>query len=403
MKQAYRRFGKQTLIDADSAPRGDYICPVCAHPVFLRNGLKQVPSFAHYQGYGSEACELFNGGQGQVVVAPSPEHAKLAVVPWNIALALEMAATHNSREWGLILSVPTPRIVDGRLHIDVGGRIQKLDLRNNTASSKRITAEPSKEPYRVCEVIPRGGVLDTHLGKECPGLDQEGTAFGPIKSEEKVIPRAREIHAGQDYIILWNEAQQIPIPEEFDAIDLAKNGEWNGALISIPSDPEETEKAWIFRVTGLPLRSRLSALVTLWPPVFERLNFRLVNVLANKCHLFSFDSLKQKNVALFVKSKTSELAATIYDVQSSVLKIQAGDEREFKIVARDDSDVELMVDRTRPLAPWHTTGINLLIQERDDAVNSYSLCDSRTAEVLQQVRMGRAKIIRSLGPKKMHS
>lgn len=123
-------------------------------------------------------------------------------------------------------------------------------------------------------------------------------------------------------------------------------------------------------------------------------------MLANKCHLFSFDSLKQKNVALFVKSKTSELAATIYDVQSSVLKIQAGDEREFKIVARDDSDVELMVDRTRPLAPWHTTGINLLIQERDDAVNSYSLCDSRTAEVLQQVRMGRAKIIRSLGPKK---
>jgi hypothetical protein len=298
-----------------------------------------------------------------------------------------------------MLSIPTPGVTSGLLSIDVGGRIQKVDLTQNQLTTRRITAEPSHEPYRVREIIPKLGILDRQLIKECAGLRQSGTAFGPLRKVDKLIRRATEIFAGQDYAVIWHSANTQNIPKTLDATPLATNGPWQGAILSIPPLLEANDRVWLAQFLGLLTKDALPTIVPVWPPLCERRTPQLLDAVAHKEHLFAIDSLKGQSAAVFVGNKATNVGANVHDIRRSVLKIQTSAESELKIVARGENEAELLVDLTRPAEPWQVNGIRLGILDEHSLRSSYSLCDSRIADALKLVRQGTAQLVDSSGPK----
>jgi hypothetical protein len=401
MREALRRFGEQKLVPAEQAIEEDYICPACRGPVFLCRGGVRIAHFSHYPGYGSESCELFVSihGNGASFQSPSEEHLALASHPSAVALAMRVEDARCEPGWGLALSIPTHGITSGGFTAFLGSHTQRIDLTLNHQSSVLLIATPSHQPYRIENIQPRFGILDARLVKDCSGLREGGTAFGPLGRKRQLIRRSNEIRCGQEYTVVWHDKHSRFIPDSLDAMPLAADGDWRGAKISVPPRPTSDEVRWLEDFLGLGVKEQLPNIVPLWPPLILRRGPQLQEAQFHPEYLYAVDSFTGPTVEIFLKAK-DVIGVRVQEPNNALLKIQPGQVDEFKIVARGSSNAELIVTLNRSTPAWRYEGIRLAFADADGIKTWISVFDNQLPDLLQQVRGGLIGLVEATGPKR---
>jgi hypothetical protein len=300
--------------------------------------------------------------------------------------------------WGLILSIPTPGVTAGRLCIDVGGRLQKIDLAHNQAAARQVVANPSHDTYRIVDVTPKFGPLDGRLIKECDGLRRGCTAFGHLTRVNKLIRRATEIFAGQDYVLVWHSNDTPTIPERFDAVPISPDMQWEGAIISVPRHLDEAERLWMRENIGPPIKNALPTIVPIWPPLCDRRTSQLLEATSHPNFLFYVDSLEGPEAALFLRTMGQDQVLNVHNVPTAIFRVPSNSAHEFKIVARARDEAQMVVSLTHMAPDWQVPGITLTFDEGEKR-STLSMCDSRIATIVGAVRRGDATLVSSDGPK----
>lgn len=242
-----------------------YICPVCKAKVFHRSGIRRKPHFAHWPGMGSPECEMFVPGlHGQNVHG----QGSLAIEKQRIELRLVIPSIGADRAgWSLELVIPPCRECQATLSLDVGGRIQTLNMRG-MQGRRRVTAEFSTASYAITGFSGKPDpsfVLS--VDRECRGLPSVGgaafTASG--RSEPRGFPRANELRVSETFALLWREPAQLDFPDELVIDRFPGRQGWNLALATLPDELTPECADWLHSFTGLPVAPPAPAITAVWP------------------------------------------------------------------------------------------------------------------------------------------
>lgn len=242
---------------------GQYVCPICKAKVSRRSGSKKTPYFAHWPGWGSSECQNFFPGQhGHDVLSK----VSVSVEKQKIELRLLIPTGVDRAGWSLELVLPTCRECRATVSLDVGGRIQTLNMRG-MQTSRRVTAELSVEPYRI---VSFSGKPDpwflAGVDKECPGLSTLGaTAFALGRGGQKGFPRTRELRSSETFALLWREPAETNFPDELVVNRLPGRQGWSLTLVTIPEEPSQECVDWLRSFTGLPIAPPASSIIPVWP------------------------------------------------------------------------------------------------------------------------------------------
>lgn len=401
MREALRRFGGQKLVLAEQATDDDYICPACLGPVFLCRGDLRIAHFSHYPGYGNKSCELYVSipGNGISIQSPSEEHLSLASHSGAVALAMRLEDSPYEPGWGLVLSVPTHGVTNGEFTALLGDRTERVDLTLNQQANVLLIAAPSHQPYRIENVHPKFGILDSRLVSDCNGLREGGTAFGPLDRKRQLIRRSSEIRCGQEYAVVWHDTHSASIPDSLDVILLASDRNWRGAKINVPPRPTSDEIRWFEDFLGLEVKEQLPNIVSVWPPLSLGKGARLQEAYFHPEYLYALDSFAGTTVDIFLKAK-DENGVRVMEPNKALLKIQPGQVDEFKIVARGSSNAELRVTLNRSAPSWRCEGIRFAFTHSDGMKKWISALDNHCSNFLQQVRSGVIELVEAAGPKR---
>lgn len=169
--------------------------------------------------------------------------------------------------WSIELVLPPCRECRATMSLDVGGRIQTLDMRG-MQSRRCVTAELSVSPYRIVSFSgkPEHSFV-VGVDRECAGLPILGaaafTASG--RGELKGFPRTQEVRVSETFALLWKEPAEPEFPDELVVDRLPGRQGWNLALVTVPDDPSPECGDWLRSFTGLPLAPPVPSIVPVWP------------------------------------------------------------------------------------------------------------------------------------------
>lgn len=264
---------------------GQYVCPICKAKVSRRSGPKKTPYFAHWPGWGSSECENFvpslHGHSAQSKGSVSVDKQK-------IELRLLIPTGVDRAGWSLELVLPPCRECRATVSLDVGGRIQTLNMRG-MQTSRRVTAELSVEPYRI---VSFSGKPDPSflagVDKECPGLFALGaTAFALGSGGQKGFPRTRELRSSETFALLWREPAETNFPDELVVNRLPGRQGWNLTLVTIPEEPSQWCVDWLRSFTGLPIAPPVSSIIPVWPFLTRKSSINVVECVKSGIILLS--------------------------------------------------------------------------------------------------------------------
>lgn len=264
---------------------GEYVCPICKAKVSRRSGSAKTPYFAHWPGWGSPECENFFPGQhGHDVLSK----VSVSVEKQKIELRLLIPTGMNRAGWSLELVLPTCRECRATVSLDVGGRIQTLNMRG-MQRSRRITAELSVEPYRI---VSFSGKPDpwfvAGVDRECPGLPALGAAVFALGSDgRKGFFRARELRGSGTFALLWREPAGVNFPDELVVNRLRSRQGWSLALVTIPDEPSQECVGWLRSFTGLPITPPAPSIIPVWPFLTSKSSINVVECVRSEMVLLS--------------------------------------------------------------------------------------------------------------------
>lgn len=253
------------LVSADKAPwSGPYVCPVCQGRVSLRSGAKRAPHFAHLPGWGSPDCENYVPGQYQL---NGLSHGAAHPQRQRMELRLKIPTGADRAGWSIELVLPPCRECRATMSLDVGGRIQTIDMRG-MQSHRYVTAELSVLPYRIVSFSgkPEHSFVNG-VDPECVGLPTLGaaafTASG--RGELKGFPRTQELRASETFALLWREPAEPGFPDELVVERLRGREGWSLALVTVPDDPSPECCDWLRSFTGLSVTLPRPSIFPVWP------------------------------------------------------------------------------------------------------------------------------------------
>ncbi len=242
---------------------GYYICSYCRRRVGLRSGPTRKNYFAHWPGVSSSACAYFMSGPLSHGI-----HDKVQIPSTRqIDLRLLIKKGQNAGSWSLELVLPPCRACHAYLKLDVGGRVQKLDMRG-ISSGFRVMAEPTANDYKILsfEGKPDPSFV-AGVARTCPGLPAWGaaafTAMG--RGTESGFPRAHALNRCGTYALLWSAPEAPELPEELLVERLKSRQGWNLALITVPEAPSDTCASWLQAFTQLSVMPAVPTITTIWP------------------------------------------------------------------------------------------------------------------------------------------
>lgn len=181
---------------------------------------------------------------------------------------LRLMITKGQRAaWWLELAVPACRVCDATVTIDVGGRLQHLDMRG-LAKGARVTAELSVQNYRIVSYSDRADpTFMTSMDRECPGLPSSGAAVFSASGREGAtgFPRAQELRGWETYAFLWSENAAPVFPDELVLDRFQSREGWSLALATIPEKPSEECMEWLRDFTGLLVNPPAPSITPIWP------------------------------------------------------------------------------------------------------------------------------------------
>lgn len=252
------------LVTADIASRTSYyICSYCRKRVGLRSGPSRKNYFAHWRGVSSSSCPYFiSGSLGHV------SHDKVQPLPTRqMDLRLLIKKGENAGAWWIEIVLPPCRACHAFVKLDVGGRVQKLDMRG-MGSGFRVMAEPTANDYRIMsfEGEPDPSFV-VEVARTCPGLPAWGAAaFTAIgRGAESGFPRAQALNRCETYALLWSAPVTPEFPEELLVDRLKSRQGWNLALVTVPEAPSDICISWLEDFTQLSVMPAAPAITTIWP------------------------------------------------------------------------------------------------------------------------------------------
>lgn len=242
---------------------GYYICSYCRKRVGLRSGVLRKNYFAHWPGVSSSSCAYFMSGPLSNVshgTAQAPQTRQ-------IDLRLLIKKGENAGAWWIELVLPPCRACHAYLKLDVGGRVQKLDMRG-MGSGFRVMAEPTSNDYKILSFEGRPDPsFVAGVARTCAGLPARGAAaFTAIgRGTESGFPRAQALNRCETYALLWSAPVTPEFPEELLVDRLKPRQGWNLALITVPEEPSDACISWLEAFTQLNVMPAAPAVTTIWP------------------------------------------------------------------------------------------------------------------------------------------
>lgn len=250
------------LTSAAQASRyGQYSCPACGKPVFLRHGNVRVAHFAHRPGVGTPECELFvptddvRGWSVAPTHPTSPVRPAENILPVRLLLALEpggVTRRHSSRQWELCITLPKSPNPHGQISFNCGGGVyRKVSLSTLALGPKTYPVDLDAADFAATWISyevyrPYAAVIQRRV----PGLRRgKVTAFNA--TSEKYKPRAESLSWGATYYFVWRDRLSPTLPDWLSPHLLAARREWRCALVSLPSEGDDTSLAWFRDVADL--------------------------------------------------------------------------------------------------------------------------------------------------------
>lgn len=394
MEAALRRFAPCNQVSATEATRGEsYICPICRAPVTLRAGWARAPYFAHMPGTGRIDCELYFSSLHQWRDVGPDQHSLLGQ-PWEMAIGLNLSKGGHPRGWSIELSVPTRGIDNGEIQIDVGGRLQIVRLAGNTASARRMTAEPQSKPYRLVSIEPENNPLSRRINRSCCGLRAQGaTVFGDIaRPGSQLIPRATKLHTELTYAFIWNDSIEPKFPDELDTEDLLGRPGWKGKIATISGSVSEACRAWLEDFTGISLVDSTPSFVPVWPPVALAVTARYLEVIQHTPLILflsgALSSNEREVPPVFAKSGTEALGVSSIPGELPFFGVTNGNETSMCVVCPKIQGAFLELDFRPAPASVFAASVVLSGQTAEGELTTSLLHSEQAAGWLAQVRTG---------------
>lgn len=262
MYHAQDRRTRQYVHADEASVVGDYVCPICKANVFLRAGSMRQHHFAHMPCQGKRECEEFHPSNELLrasggAAAPVRE---IVVEPLRLSLSLEPDRhdRRGARQWRLYVILPKSPDGHGRIRFDFGrGDLRAISLSSVMLQGEAFQVDPAVEEFGAIWVSPDvGSAYRATVQQRLPGPDRERiNAFEVHGSKYK--PRARSLHWGESYYVLWHQAGVPAFPPGVIDQVLAKERDWSCARLTLPYAPDATVEAWLQKAWGGPIaRSR---------------------------------------------------------------------------------------------------------------------------------------------------
>ncbi|GFM55916.1 hypothetical protein PSCICF_20940 [Pseudomonas cichorii] len=358
-------------VTADIALRtGYYICSYCRKRVGLRSGPSRKNYFAHWRGVSSGSCAYFMSGPLSHV-----NHDKVQPPPTRqMELRLLIKKGQNAGAWWIELVLPRCRACHAFVKLDVGGRVQKLDMRG-MGSGFRVMAEPTANDYRIMsfEGKPDPSFV-TGVAQTCPGLPARGAAaFTAIgRGSESGFPRAQAMNRCETYALLWSAPETPEFPEELLVDRLKPRQGWNLALVTVPEAPSDTCISWLEAFTQLSVMPAAPAITTIWPFLSRNVSINTVEYIEADAVILAAHRMPggshDGGPTLQAVNQHDRIAATAPDRSPALFTLIRAGSDEFKIGKSSHPDVDKFYSRSTSLGRsfQHPTVDLVFIDERGE-------------------------------------
>lgn len=334
-----------------------YVCPLCKKPVYHRSGGKRVPHFAHRPGVGTPDCNNF---------VASHYYSQLQGKGFSnfpirrLDLRLLLPAGGRDGNWFLELVMPPCRKCEGTVLLDVGGRIQSLDMRG-MQQHRHVTVELSTAPYRI---ISFSGAPDplyvNSVERKCEGLPSSGAAAFSLSrnSELKGFSRAQKLISSETYAFLWRNPVDPRFPKEMEVECLPSQSGWKLVIFSIPETPSLEFCAWAKWFTGLELEPKSQSINAIWPFLTKENGVNEINCIKSDIILVSAKNIPRKEnqdgPTLRAQSNSESLCAVGVGHALSF----------FLLKPRDNDTVRISGEKTLDLSSFFSFSLPLKVAQR---------------------------------------
>lgn len=336
--------------------------------VIFRSGAKRKKHFGHWPGWGSPECENFISSQyGQ-----NSEGSVLTTVIRR-RMDLRLMITRGQRAaWWLELAVPACRVCDATVTIDVGGRLQHLDMRG-LAKGARVTAELSVENYRIVSYSDRADPTFTaSMDRECPGLPSSGAAVFSASGREGAtgFPRAQELRGWETYAFLWCENSAPVFPDELVLDRFQSREGWSLALVTLPEKPTEECMEWLRDFTGLLVNPPAPSITPIWPFLTRNSSLNAIECIQSPAVLLSTQMMpagqQDKGPTMQVHGGGERLSATGIEKSPAFFVLATENTQDFRVAKADYPDIEKFISCT--LSPYQNQklpAVEIVFRDRE--------------------------------------
>ncbi|WP_242205419.1 MULTISPECIES: hypothetical protein [unclassified Pseudomonas] len=264
MDYAFNKLTNKVESADQATGLGLYACPCCKAMMSHRAGTIRKKYFAHWPGWGTPECENFSPGQQTQNIQSG---IFSALTKRRMDLRLIIPKEQGRTGWYFELVLPSCRACDATVTVDVGGRLQPVNMRGMT-DGFRIMAELSTENYRIVSFDGNPDPLfEEGVERECLGFPSFGaaafTASG--RGEARGFPRAQMLRGSETYALLWKAPEAPDFPNELVLDWLVGRQGWHHALVTIPDRPSTECSQWLQSFTGLIVHPPEPYIIPIWP------------------------------------------------------------------------------------------------------------------------------------------
>jgi len=348
LEYAVNKLSNKLESAAQSSGIGLFICPCCKAMVNFKSGAKRKKHFGHWPGFGSPECENFIPSQyGQ-----NAEGSAFATV-MKRRMDLRLMITRGQRAaWSLELAVPACRVCDATVTIDVGGRLQHLNMRGMTKGF-RVMAELSVENYRIVSYSDRADPsFMASVDRECPGLPSSGAAVFSASGREGAtgFPRALELRGSETYAFLWSESAAPAFPDEIVLDKFQGRQGWSLALATIPEKLSEGCVEWLHNFTGLCVNPPAPSITPIWPFLTRNSSLNAIECIQSPAVLLSTQMMpvgqQDKGPTMQVHGGGERLSATGIEKSPAFFVLATETTQDFRVAKAGYPDIEKFISCT---------------------------------------------------------
>jgi len=333
---------------------GFYVCPICRARVSHCAGLKRRKYFAHYPGTGTFECENFTLGQYE---QGASNGALAGLTKRRMDLRLKIERGQNRAAWYLELTLPSCRACNATLTVDVGGRLQNINMRG-MATGFRIMAELSTDDFRI---VSFDGAPDRFfvegVERECRGLPSLGAAVFTASGRGGTIgfPRAHELRGAETYAVLWKEPEFPGFPNELVPDRFQSRQGWSLALITVPEAPSQECIEWLQAFTGLMVNPSVPSISTVWPFLARNASVNAVECTDSSSIVLAANMMPvgpgDAGPNMLVFGGESRIAAMGLERSPALFVLAPGGQTHFRVAKSERSESEKLFSRTLTVRP----------------------------------------------------